>query len=376
MSYRRGFALCVLALLAFSPQVAAGKVKAEIYEATLEESFSAAADSKVTFENLLGTIQVRPQPKGREVKIRALVSAESSEKVEARDLVQAVRLVRQDVDGGVHWTVAFPDQRLFRMPKTGVASVYSKWLAPLVKRKTVSTRYDGRAVEIGNARGATAVSVTLEVEVPMDLSLTAIQHVGTIDCQGVRGTVGLEVKQGEIQAGRVFGALRVTTEGASARIWGFNGERLDVETGSGTIELQEVRSTTLRIDSARGIVHGTKIEATDLSASTGSGSIELAGVESERMNVTSDTGDLDLATELKKAREASIRSVTGDVTMRLGTFASFQLEAMSPKGAVKGSGVNVEVDQFEKTEATLARGNGGPKLSVESESGQILIRPL
>jgi len=83
-----------------------------------------------------------------------------------------------------------------------------------------------------------------------------------------------------------------------------------------------------------------------------------------------------LATQLKRTREASIRSVTGDVTVRLGTFASFQLEATSPKGAVKGSGVNVEVDQFEKNAATLARGSGGPKLNVESESGQIVIRPL
>jgi DUF4097 and DUF4098 domain-containing protein YvlB len=376
MSYRRLIVLGVLSVLALAPRAAASKVSAEIFEATLEETFSAPVDGKVTFENLLGTIQVRPQPQGRDVRITALVAAESSEKVEARDLAQAVRLVREEVDGGVHWRVAFPDQRLFRMPKTGVASVYSKWLAPLVKRKTVSARYDGRAVEIGSARGATAISVTLEVEVPMDLRLTAIQHVGTIDCQGVRGDVSLEVKQGEIEAGRVFGALRVTTEGASARVWGFNGERLDVETGSGTIELQEIRSTSLRIDSARGVVHGTEIEATDLSASTGSGKIELAGVESESMNVTSDTGDLDLATELKKAREASIRSITGNVTMRLGTFASFQLEANSPNGAVKGSGVNVAVDQFEKNQATLARGSGGPKLSVESESGQILIRPL
>jgi len=376
MSYRRVIVLCFLSVLALAPQAGASKVKAEVFEVTLEETFNAGPGSRVTFENLLGTIKVRPQPKGSEVRIRALVAAESSEKVEARDLAQAVKLVRQDVDGGVQWIVTFPDARLFRMPKTGVASVYSKWLAPLVKRKTVSTRYDGRAVEIGSARGATAVAVTLEIEVPMDLQLTVIQHVGTVDCQGVRGNIGLEVKQGEIDAGRVFGTLRVTTEGASARVWGFNGERLDIETGSGTIELQEVRSTTLRIDSARGVVHGTKIEATDLSAATGSGRIELAGVESVSMNVTSDTGDLDLATELKKTREMSIRSVTGNVTMRLGTFASFQLEATSPKGVVKGSGINVEVDQFEKNAATLARGNGGPKLSVESESGLIVIRPL
>ena len=84
----------------------------------------------------------------------------------------------------------------------------------------------------------------------------------------------------------------------------------------------------------------------------------------------------ELATELKHTKKATIRSATGNVTVRLGTFASFQLEATSTNGAVKGSGVNVEVDQFEKNTAKLARGNGGAILSVESQSGQIVIRPL
>jgi DUF4097 and DUF4098 domain-containing protein YvlB len=272
--------------------------------------------------------------------------------------------------------VAFPDARLFRMPKTGAASVFSKWLAPLVKRKTLSTRYDGRAVEIGSARGSTAVSVTVKIDVPMDLNLSIFQHVGTIECNGIRGNVALQVKQGELHAGRLFGDLHVITEAASARVWGFNGENLNVETGSGEIELTEIRSNKMRIDSARGFVRADKVETMELEASTGSGKMLFERLEPEAMVIRSDTGDLELATELKHTKEATIRSASGNVTVRLGTFASFQLEASSTNGAVKGSGVNVEIDQFEKNAAKLARGNGGANLSVESQSGQIVIRPL
>ena len=102
----------------------------------------------------------------------------------------------------------------------------------------------------------------------------------------------------------------------------------------------------------------------------------LEGLEPVTMEISSDTGDVELATELKRTKEASIRSTSGDVTVRLGSFAYFQLEATSPNGAVKGSGVNVEVDQFEKNTAKLTRGNGGASLSVESQSGTIVIRPL
>jgi len=377
MSIRRAvWPLFLLLWILVTPAAIAGKVKAQIFEADLEESFTAAAGISVEFENLLGTIEVLPQPKGRAVRIRAHVISEAAEAVEARSLAQQVQLVRSDEDGTVKWSVAFPDARLFRMPKTGVASVYSKWLSPLVKRKTVSTRYHGRAVEIGNARGATAVSVTLKIEVPMDLHLSVFQHVGTIECNGVRGDVALQVKQGELHAGRLFGDLHVTTEGASARVWGFNGDTLNVETGSGNIELVEIRSGKVRIDSARGPVHGDKIVSTHLEASTGSGKMLLEGLETVSMGITSDTGDVELATELKRTKEASIRSTTGDVTIRLGSFASFQLEATSTKGSVKGSGTNIDVDQFEKNNAKLARGNGGTNLKVESESGQIVIRPL
>ena len=359
-----------------SPAAIAGKVKAQVFEAALEESFTATAGMSVEFENLLGAIQILPQPKGREVRIRAFVVSEAVDAVEARRLAQEVRLVRSDEDGAVKWSVTFPDARLFRMPKTGVASVYSKWLAPLVKRKTISTRYHGRAVEIGNARGATAVAVTLKIEVPMDLHLSVYQHVGTIECNSVRGDIVLQVKQGELHAGRLFGDLHVTTEGASARVWGFNGDTLNVETGSGSIELVDIRSDKVRIDSARGPVHANKIESTHLEASTGSGKMLLEGLEPVSMEISSDTGDVELATELKRTKEASIRSTSGNVTVRLGTFAYFQLEATSTSGTVKASGVNVEVDQFEKNRAKLTRGNGGASLRVESQSGQIVIRPL
>ncbi len=368
--------LCLLIAILLAPAATAGKVKVQTYETDLSTTFTAAKGSKIEFENLLGSIEVLPQPKGREVRIRAHVVCEAAEATEARRLAEEVRLTSSDEDGTTKWSVTFPDARLFRMPKTGVGSLYSRWLAPLVKRKTISTRYDGRAVEVGNARGATALSVTVKIEVPMDLTLSVIQHVGTVEASGVRGDVALQVKQGELHAGRLFGDLRVITEGASARVWSFNGDSLNVETGSGPIELLEIRSNQVRIDSARGAVNGNKIDSTHLEASTGSGKVLLEGLEPESMTISSDTGDVELATELKRTKEGTIRSATGDVTVRLGTFASFRLEASSPQGAVKGSGVNVEVDQFEKNAASLVRGTGGASLNVESESGQIVIRPL
>ena len=59
MSIRRAVWPLFLSLwILVSPAATAGKVKAQIFEADLEESFTAAAGMSVKFENLLGTIQV------------------------------------------------------------------------------------------------------------------------------------------------------------------------------------------------------------------------------------------------------------------------------------------------------------------------------
>jgi len=372
LSWHLGLSVWILV----SPAAIAGKVKAQVFETDLEQHFTAAKGSSVSIENLLGEIHVLPQPKGRDVRIRAHVVSEAADAAEARRLAEEVQLVRGNEDGTVTWSVTFPEAELFRMPKDGVARVYAKWLAPLVKRKMVSTRYQGREVEVGSARGATALSVVLTVEVPMDLNLTAYQHVGTLECNGVRGSVALQVKEGELHAGRMFGELRVTTEGASARVSNFNGDTLSVETGNGNIEVLGVRSDMVRIESARGAVHVDQVETVRLQASTESGKMILQGLEPESMEVSSGTGDLDLTTELKRTQDASIRSTSGNVTVRLGTFAPFQLEAKSTTGVVKGNGVNVEIDQLEKHSARLTRGSGGANLRVESESGRVVIQPL
>jgi hypothetical protein len=351
-------------------------VKAQAFENELEQSFEAAVGETLYFENLLGSIRVLPQTRGRTVVVRAKARAEANETAEARRLAETVELRSEQRDGGTHWSVTYPEARLFRMPQAGVKSLLSKWVAPLVKRNTISTRYQDRAVEIGSARGAIAVAVDLEIIVPMDLKLSIYQHVGSIECSAIRGEISLNVREGVLEAGRVFGSLHAMTEGASARIWGFDGKSLVVETGSGNIDLKEVKATSVRTDSARGNIVAEGIASPELEASTGSGDLTLARVEPKTLTVSTDTGSVDLATEMKFMREASVRSATGNVTLRLGSFASFNLAANSPSGAVKGSGVNVEVDQREKNAAHIARGDGGANWLVDSESGQITVKPL
>lgn len=370
----RSLLAAALMLVVIAP-AEAGKVKSQAHEVELEHTFEVARDAEFHFENLLGSITVRPQTRGRTVVIRATARAEAKELTEARSLAEAVAIAEGN-EANHDWSIAFPDARLFRMPQSGVKSLYSKWVAPLVKRKTISTRYDGRAVEIGSARGSTAVAVDVELIVPMDLNLTVVQHVGNIDCSSVRGNINLHVKEGVLDAGRVYGSLATTTEGATSRVWGFNGDQLRVESGSGTIELKEITAAALRVDSARGDIEAEGVTTQDTIASTGSGDLKLIRFESQAVEISTNTGAVDVSTEMKKMREASVRSATGNVTLRLGSFAPFQMEANSPSGAVKGSGTNVDVDQREKNAATLARGKGGTTWVVDSESGQIVVRPL
>jgi DUF4097 and DUF4098 domain-containing protein YvlB len=104
-----------------------------------------------------------------------------------------------------------------------------------------------------------------------------------------------------------------------------------------------------------------------------SGPVELEELDTRRFEVNTGSGNVDLAARLQRTREATIRSASGNVVLRVGNLAPFDLEARSDSGSVKTDG-SFEVAQREKTEATVRRGTGGAALRVDTTSGEVAIK--
>jgi DUF4097 and DUF4098 domain-containing protein YvlB len=342
----------------------------------LEEAVS--AQELVRFENLLGSVTVRGGGEPGQVKVEARVVAEADTEQQAETLADSIRLERRDGDEGAVLHVSFPvdDYAAFRMPREEHDNRIARWVAPLLKKfnkKTVGAVYDGRAVQVGQSKGAMALAVHVSVVLPYDVHSSVRQFMGSVECDRLRGELDIENIEGPVELGRVYGTLNARTGAGDLTVLSFRGERADIQTASGTVEVVDIAADELSLRTGSGPIRGRQIKSEAMTVDAQSGAVELEELDTRQFRITSGSGDVDLETRLQRTREATIRSESGDVTLRVGTLAPFDLEARSESGSVKADGP-FEVAQREKTEATVHRGTGGANLEVATTSGTVVLK--
>ncbi len=169
-----------------------------------------------------------------------------------------------------------------------------------------------------------------------------------------------------------YGRLTARSTGAEIVVRKFRGDELDVRSVDGTIELNEIHADRSHVESTTATVRGDGITGERLEVRTASGNLALRGVDPAILALGSDSGKIDLATRLKRTREADIHAATGDVTLRVGELAYFDLEADSK--SVKSWGLELEALTADGSQSHHRRGNGGAALRVRS-GGELTVRP-
>jgi len=351
----------------------------ERVERTLSHVESPAEGVSVALENLLGSIEVLPGGPGAALRVEARVVAEAETGEQAGALADSIALSREERDAVLSIRVTYPVDRrtAFRLPRSERDGLYSKWVAPLVRRNSVSAEYGGRLVEIGDAKGAAAVAVHLKVTLPLDRQAALKQYVGAIRCSGLRGNLSLEIVDGEVSAEQVYGDLRARTGGGALRVWKYRGDSFDLQTGAGRIELTDIDAQRMRLITDSGSIRGSGIHAAALAVETSSGDVQLDNLEPARFEVSTGSGDVDLASPLTRTSEGSIRTDSGDVTLRVGRLSPFDLRAGAGSAAVKTQGVSLDLLEEDENGAHFRRRGGGPRLRVDTGAkGKVLVREI
>jgi hypothetical protein len=180
-------------------------------------------------------------------------------------------------------------------------------------------------------------AVNLKVSVPRRISLEARTGDGSIEVDGVAGTVGLDSGDGQVTALRVEGRLTLRTGDGPIRVDDMTGQ-VDANTGDGPVEIAG------RLDG--------------LTVRTGDG----------RVNV--DVAD---GSQMKSAWNVS----TGDGGIRLSVPQGFgaEVDAYSGDGPVRVDGVSTASDRDESEQRTVRGrlGSGGPTLRLRSGDGSIEV---
>ena len=259
--------------------------------------------------------------------------------------------------------------------RSAASSALDAITAAPIFRKGSQVEYAGRTVQIVSGRKGTGLAVHVTVAMPFDSDVSIRQSVGTIEGRALRGRLRLESVDADIDFERCLGVLQSKTVGGEVHLTQFQGKRLEIDTTDGDVYLTDVRADHARIHTVAGAIRGERVTADQLEIVTTSGNVEMTGVEPKAIEVRTESGKVDLASHLKHLRDASIRTATGNVSLRVGKLTHFDLHAETKSGAVKTLGMSLDLIEQDGQSAQWRHGVGGAPLRVSALGGAVTVRP-
>jgi hypothetical protein len=370
-AFRRS--LSILCLIAACTVASTG---VERFEKTHDLAGELATGDSLRLENLLGSVTVEGGGPAGRVTLRALVVADGETPAEAQALAESVRINSGRSGSAVRVHVVYPVEThpTFRPPKSDDQGFFSKWWSKVFKKDPLIAKYGGKSVTLGPTKGATPLAVHVSVTVPHDVNVEVQQVMGTVHCLRLRGRLDVDATHGEVLIERIYGTVRARTDEGNLAIMTAKGETVDAEIRAGDLELIDVKADVVRIGTGEGAIAGEKLGAGALTIEALNGTVSLDELDATKFVVDTGSGDIDLGLRLQRAREGSIRSGSGDVTLRLGTFAPFDLLIASTSGEIKSKGLPVETVAGDGGQQRLKRGTGGARIEVTTGGGGVILR--
>ncbi|HEV2248928.1 MAG TPA: DUF4097 family beta strand repeat-containing protein [Candidatus Limnocylindria bacterium] len=177
------------------------------------------------------------------------------------------------------------------------------------------------------------VAVDFEITVPREIRIEAHTVSGDLELAGTRGPLDMQSVSGDVRLDDVQGPLRLKTVSGDGTLTGYAGQ-LVANSVSGDLTFDRVR------------LHGSEIV-------TVSGEVRIDG-------------------ELDKAREHRLKTISGDVDLRL-TGGSYDIRFSSMSGDLD-SEMEGEVNVTGRRDKHVVIGAAESKVTVKTMSGDLAIR--
>ena len=230
---------------------------------------------------------------------------------------------------------------------------------------------EGRRMTISGREGIEA-SADVKLLVPAGTNLMVYWGHGSASVARVDADVYVDGASMPIHAEDLHGPFHADIGSGEVEVIGTDAT-LNIDTGSGRVHLQDVRTTEdVLVDTGSGEVAGENLKAKTLAIDTGSGSINLENVDAK--SVTMDTGsgevDLDLAGDVSSL---VVESGSGDITVSFPPGVGAQVSVESGSGGIR-SELALET-QVRKHDALVGRlGDGHGSIGIETGSGTVTLR--
>jgi DUF4097 and DUF4098 domain-containing protein YvlB len=229
----------------------------------------------------------------------------------------------------------------------------------------------GNAIRVGRFADENlpkGISITYDVTVPAQSSVTAKNGSGGIDINDLAGPVDATTGSGRITIGRIAGAVTAGTGSGGIDLSG--AASLKARTGSGSIRAVAVGGDATA-SSGSGSVQIDLTGKGSVDVSSSSGAVTVMGVNGAA-RVSTSSSSLEVAG--RPSGPWNVHSSSGHVTLHLPSDAAFDLDAHVSSGKIETTHpITVKGTVDKRWLQGQVRG-GGPLVSVRTSSGGIRIQ--
>lgn len=173
----------------------------------------------------------------------------------------------------------------------------------------------GTHKEYGRAIPLDGADLALTVHVPRGVIVQARTHRGDIDAADLTGGVSLQCQNGRIFARNVAGGVRIRSDQG----------RQFLSTVQGTVD----------VDGLNGDLQMTGVRGPSVTARLGRGAIVARDVQAPLMRFSTTQGGVTLTATLQANGLLEVRTLRGDVDVRLTALEGFRFEGRADKGRLQ-----------------------------------------
>lgn len=235
-----------------------------------------------------------------------------------------------------------------------------------------------KADPIGRVDFAITVPYTCQVQLAIaagDMTVSDIANdvtasgaSGTITLRNIRGPLVVESNSGALSITQVQGDIDIASTGSSISLADITG-RTEVRTTSGLLTGVHLDGP-IKITNTSGTIELTNLIG-DLRVKSTSGDIIVAQ-QSGGIDIQTHSGEVIVETEMNSDLGYYVETISGNITFKVPERASGTLHLQSVNGEINTEHP-VTIRSFTKNKLIGDFGESGPKVSLATESGDILF---
>lgn len=238
-----------------------------------------------------------------------------------------------------------------------------------VRQDEHTLRIDTKIPFLGHAQ-AMGGRVDYQISIPQRFNLKLQSMSGDVKTKGVHGNVKIDTKSGDVRVQEIQGDVEVACLSGNVIMENITGNST-VKSLSGDVAGKDIAGDNTKLNLHSGDVDLTRLQGNLVLASL-SGDVHLVDMDCGKVEVDSKSGDVDIAGGVKPEGDYLLKTLSGNLKMRIPRDASVRIEALSRSGHISYT-LPLKIEKKSSHELHGILGEGKARIKLITLSGDISL---